>query len=71
MKSKRKQGSCGGRWSYQCPACQNKDRDKMTLGQRMAYAECDCGYVWDAETGKGFYKHAPKTVEIDLSTLGK
>jgi len=69
-KARVKKQSCGGRYTYVCPACQNADTKKMTTGQRTAYAECDCGFVWDAETGHGFNKLKARSVALDLEKLG-
>jgi hypothetical protein len=68
---KKKKRSNGGRYTYICPACHNSDPKTMTIGQRTAYAECDCGFVWDAETGQGHYRNRPKPVVVDLSKLGQ
>jgi len=68
---KRKQLSSGGRYTYICPNCHNRDRSKMTTGQRAALADCElCGFIWDADTGLGYMKDLTK-VAVDLDKLGQ
>lgn len=67
---KKRQLSSGGRYTYICPNCRNRDRSRMTTGQRAGYAECECGCRWDADTGMGYMKNSTRVV-VDLDKIGQ
>jgi predicted RNA-binding Zn-ribbon protein involved in translation (DUF1610 family) len=54
MSFKRTGNSKGGRVKAECPNCGNRDRKKMCIGARGALGICDCGWVFDIDTGRGY-----------------
>lgn len=61
----KRRGNCkGGRTKAECTNCGNRDLTKMTRGARASLVTCNCGWVFDVDTGQGYMTgHLPSAEE--------